>query len=145
MRRSFEWLDNQIRATRSEPQRLCFQVPEDVAAIHLIRCRRSPAELREPRFRFALERFGSGRDPLGILEAVPIDFVKIDGALVQGLTGDQELQQRVRLLVERPRNAHRDHRRTRRGCQHHGRAVADRRAVHPGLLRHEPEEIVLRS
>ncbi|HTU60137.1 MAG TPA: EAL domain-containing protein, partial [Polyangiales bacterium] len=31
---------------------------------------------------------------------VALNFVKIDGALVQSLTRDAELQQRVRLLVE---------------------------------------------
>ena len=44
--------------------------------------------------------FGSGRDSPGLLESVPLDFVKIDGALVQGLARDPQLQQRVRGLVE---------------------------------------------
>ena len=35
-----------------------------------------------------------------MLESVPLDFVKIDGAIIQGLTGDPQLQQRVRILVE---------------------------------------------
>jgi len=31
---------------------------------------------------------------------VPLDFVKIDGAVIQGLAADPQLQQRVRALVE---------------------------------------------
>ena len=46
------------------------------------------AALRERRFRFALEGFGGGRGSLGMLDSVPMDFVKIDGALIQGLAGD---------------------------------------------------------
>ena len=94
------WLDNQVRATRSEPNRLCFQAQEDVVATHLDRVQKLSAELRARGFRFAVDRFGSGRDPQGLLASTSVDFVKIDGALVQGLTSNQELQQRVRLLVE---------------------------------------------
>ena len=49
---------------------------------------------------FALENFGSGRDSHSLLESVPLDFIKIDGALMQGLSTHVENQQRVRLLVE---------------------------------------------
>jgi EAL domain-containing protein (putative c-di-GMP-specific phosphodiesterase class I) len=35
-----------------------------------------------------------------LLDAVPLDFVKIDGALVQSLAADQALQQRTRTLVD---------------------------------------------
>ena len=94
------WLDNQVRATRSEPNRLCFQAQEDVVATHLDRVQKLSAELRARGFRFAVDRFGSGRDPQGLLASTAIDFVKIDGALVQGLTSNQELQQRVKVLVE---------------------------------------------
>ena len=56
--------------------------------------------LRSRGFRFALERFGSGRDPQSMFEALGLDFIKIDGALVQGLATNTELQQRVRMLVD---------------------------------------------
>jgi EAL domain-containing protein (putative c-di-GMP-specific phosphodiesterase class I) len=35
-----------------------------------------------------------------MLESVSLDFVKIDGAVIQGLAADSQLQQRVRALVE---------------------------------------------
>ena len=94
-----EWLDGHIRSTRAEPGRVCFQVPEEVAA-SLPQVRVLSGALRQRGFRFALEGFGSGRDSPGMLEAMPLDFVKIDGALVQGLARDAQLQQRVRGLVE---------------------------------------------
>ena len=46
------------------------------------------------------ERFGAGRDPHGLLNSVPLDFIKIDGALIQGLAANPETQQRVRALVD---------------------------------------------
>jgi multidomain signaling protein FimX len=94
-----EWLDGHIRSTRAEPSRVCFQVTEDVAA-SFPQVRLLAGGLRQRGFRFALESFGSGRDPHGLLESVPLDFVKVDGALVQGLARDAQLQQRVRMLVE---------------------------------------------
>ncbi|MHB8812542.1 MAG: EAL domain-containing response regulator [Steroidobacteraceae bacterium] len=94
-----EWLDGHIRSTRAEPSRVCFQVTEDVAA-SFPQVRVLAGGLRQRGFRFALESFGSGRDPHGLLESVPLDFVKVDGALVQGLARDAQLQQRVRMLVE---------------------------------------------
>ncbi|MGH8297440.1 MAG: EAL domain-containing protein, partial [Steroidobacteraceae bacterium] len=74
-----EWLDAHIRSTRAEPQRVCFQVTEEVAAA-FPQVRALAEALRQRGFRFALESFGSGRDSQGLLESVPLDFVKIDGA-----------------------------------------------------------------
>jgi multidomain signaling protein FimX len=94
-----EWLDGHIRSTRADPQRVCFQVTEEVAA-GFPQVRVLAGGLRQRGFRFALESFGSGRDSHGLIGSVPLDFVKIDGALVQGLARDAQLQQRVRALVE---------------------------------------------
>jgi diguanylate cyclase (GGDEF)-like protein len=96
----FDWLDNHVRASRADPSRLCFQVPESVAATLITQATTLAKSLRQRGFRFALEAFGSGRDPHGMLNSMPLDFVKIDGALVQGLAGDAELQGKIRNLVE---------------------------------------------
>ena len=65
--RSFvEWLDNHLRSSRAEPQRLCFQITEESAAsLRPARFSALAAALRQRRFRFALEGFGSGRDSMG--------------------------------------------------------------------------------
>ncbi len=94
-----EWLDGHIRSTRAEPTRVCFQVTEEVAS-SFPQVRILAGGLRQRGFRFALEAFGSGRDSQALLQSIPLDFVKIDGALVQGLARDAQLQQRVRGLVE---------------------------------------------
>jgi EAL domain-containing protein (putative c-di-GMP-specific phosphodiesterase class I) len=95
-----DWLDNHVRSSRADPQRLCFQVNDQAASQYLTQIKALSDSLRKRGFRFAIEGFGSGRDPQGMLESVPLDFVKIDGAIIQGLTGDPQLQQRVRVLVE---------------------------------------------
>ncbi len=99
-----DWLDNQIRATRAEPGRLSFQVREEIAATHITQTQNLSSALHERGFRFALDNFGSGRDPHGLLSLVKLDFIKIDGALIQSLTGDPEIQMKVRTLVEDARH-----------------------------------------
>ena len=95
-----DWLDNHIRASRAEPGRLCFQIPEAVAASQISEATALASQLRNRGFRFALDAFGSGRDPMGMLGNFPLDFIKIDGAIVQGLASDPDAQAKVRGFVE---------------------------------------------
>ena len=50
-------------------------------------------------FGFAIEHFGLSRDPAQLLQHVPADYVKIDGSLMQGLSSNDSLQEKVRVLV----------------------------------------------
>jgi diguanylate cyclase (GGDEF)-like protein/PAS domain S-box-containing protein len=141
-----DWLENHVRSSRAEPQRLCFQVTEEIAASYITQVRALATALRQRGFRFALDSFGSGRDSQGLLDSVPLDFVKIDGAIVQGLTGDPLLQQRVRTLVEAA---------TKRLIQTIGERVEDANTMAvlwqvgvqyiQGYFVNEPEQVVLRA
>jgi multidomain signaling protein FimX len=139
-----EWLDTHLRSSRAQPQRLCFQITEETASVHVPEVKALASALRERKFRFALEGFGSGRNSSGMLDSVPLDFVKIDGTLVQGLAGDPQLQQRVRLLVEAAR---------KNGIQTVAERVEDANTMAvlwqigvqyiQGYFVNEPEEVVL--
>jgi EAL domain-containing protein (putative c-di-GMP-specific phosphodiesterase class I) len=141
-----DWLDNHIRNSRAEPARLCFQVPESVAASHIEQLQTLAAALRKRGFRFALEAFGAGRDPHGLLANIELDFVKIDGAIVQALAQDTEMQSRVRNLVEAA---------SRRKIQTIAERVEDANTMAvlwqlgvqyiQGYFVHAPEEVVLHS
>ena len=141
-----DWLENHVRSSRAEPQRLCFQVTEEVASNYIAQVRPLATSLRQKGFRFALDNFGSGRDSQGLLESIPLDFVKIDGAIVQGLTGDPALQQRVRVLVEQA---------TKRLIQTIGERVEDANTMAvlwqvgvqyiQGYFVNEPEQVVLKA
>ena len=139
-----EWLDNHLRSSRAEPQRLCFQITEESAASHVTQVKALAAVLRSRRFRFALEGFGSGRDSAGMLESLPLDFVKIDGTIIQELATDPQLQQRVRTLVEAAR---------KRNIQTIGERVEDANTMAvlwqvgvqyiQGYFINEPEQVVM--
>jgi len=142
----FGWLDNQLRATRAQPGRLCFQVHEDTAANHLREFRELASAMHQRGFRFALERFGSGRDPRALLSAAPLAFIKIDGALVQRLTRDQDLQQRLRALVSEARGLKVDTIAERVEDANTMAVLWQIGVQHvQGYLIHAPEQVVLRG
>jgi len=141
-----EWLDAQLKATLAEPQRLCVQFTEEVATRYQQPLRQLLDELRKRRVRAALEDFGRGPDSLGLLEALAIDFLKIDGSLMQGIAGSPELQQRVGAIAAAA---------GRRAVQTIAERIEDANTmavvwqlgVHyiQGYLVHAGEEVVLKS
>ena len=94
------WLEAQLKSLKIEPKRLCIQVSEDIATQYIRQTKELATGLRKLGFRFALEHFGAGRDPLKLLTDIPMDFIKVDGSLMQGLSTNQLQQQRVKGLVE---------------------------------------------
>jgi len=97
------WLRVQLSTLGIEPKRLCIQVTEEVAARHPTETRTQARALKDLGLRFALEHFGIGIDPLSLLDTLPLDFIKIDGSLMQGLTGDELLQSKVGSLIDAAR------------------------------------------
>ena len=94
------WLDTQLKSLKIEAKRICIQVTEDLANQYVRQTKELAENLRKLGFRFALEHFGTGRDPLKLLTDVDMNFIKIDGSLMQGLSTNQIQQQRVKGLVE---------------------------------------------
>jgi EAL domain-containing protein (putative c-di-GMP-specific phosphodiesterase class I) len=140
------WFDTQLKASHADPDRLCIQVTEDVASRHLQPMQRLLGELRPRKIHLALEHFGTGRDSQGLMSALPVDYIKIDGSMMQGLTGSPEAQQRVRSIVVAAGE---------RGIETVAERIEDANTmavvwqlgVHhiQGFLVHAPEEIVLKS
>ncbi len=140
------WLATRLKATGTNPQRLCLQVTEQAALHQAPQVRQLAGALRELRVRFAIEHFGNGADPMNLIESLPLDFIKIDGSLMQGLAGNTELQQRVRSIAEAA---------TRRDILTVAERIEDANTMAvvwqlgvqyiQGYLVHAPEEVVLKS
>jgi multidomain signaling protein FimX len=136
----------QLKSTLAEPQRLCLQITEAVATRHLPQTTQLVNALRARGFRFALEHYGADQHSQSLIGVLPMDFVKIDGSLMQGLGGSPDLQRRVRVIAEA-------------AARHNIQTVAERiedantMAVVwqlgvqyiQGYLVHAPEEVVLKS
>jgi diguanylate cyclase (GGDEF)-like protein/PAS domain S-box-containing protein len=94
------WLGNQLKASKVDPSRICFQVTEETAAQYITQTREMIKALKPMGFRLALEHLGAGRDPVSLVQNLAVDFVKIDGSLMQGLASNPILQQKVKGLVD---------------------------------------------
>jgi multidomain signaling protein FimX len=97
------WVAAQLRSMALEPRRLCIQVTEEHATRHPAETRNLARGLKDAGMRFALEHYGTSIDPLGVLNSMPLDFIKIDGSLMQGLPDDPTLQARVGTLIDAAR------------------------------------------
>jgi EAL domain-containing protein (putative c-di-GMP-specific phosphodiesterase class I) len=95
-----DWLKTQIATGAHVPARICFQITETIAEQYMNAAVSQLGALKKLGFRIALERFGAGRDPFKLLTMAPLDFIKIDGALIQDLSSNFETQAVVKKLVE---------------------------------------------
>ena len=99
-----DWLGKAVRSSGVAPRTLCFQVSEENATQYLTQTKALAEQLRVMGHRFALENFGVGRDSGRILAQTPMDFLKIDGSLMQTLATDHVLQEKVRAYVHAAAN-----------------------------------------
>jgi EAL domain-containing protein (putative c-di-GMP-specific phosphodiesterase class I) len=94
-----DWLTKAVQISGTAPRSLCFQVSEENATQYLTQTQELAQQLRAMGHRFAIENFGVGRDSGRILAQTPMDFLKIDGSLMQSIATDQVLQEKVRVYV----------------------------------------------
>jgi EAL domain-containing protein (putative c-di-GMP-specific phosphodiesterase class I) len=121
-------------------------VTEDAAARNAEATQTLATELKRRHVRFALEHFGTGRNFEDMLTRLKPDFVKIDGSLMQGLSGNPELQERVRSIAKAAEAS---------GAQTVAERIEDANTMAvvwqlgvqyiQGYLVHAPEQVVLKS
>jgi diguanylate cyclase (GGDEF)-like protein len=95
-----DWVEDQIKQAGLKPSKICFQISESVAAKHLKQSKAIAEKLRGIGFQIAVDHLGCGDDPRKLLENFPLDIIKIDGSLMQGLHRNSEMQDKVRGIAE---------------------------------------------
>jgi diguanylate cyclase (GGDEF)-like protein len=94
------WLRQQIQASGIAASQIVFQLSEELIHAQPREARSLQGLLSALGIEFAIEHFGASGDPAALLKRMPVNYVKIDGALMQGLANDRPQQDKVKNLVE---------------------------------------------
>ena len=94
-----DWLAKAVESSGVAPQKLCFQVREEDATQYLTQTKALAGQLKARGHLFAIEHFGVGHDSMRVLTSTPMQYLKIDGSLMQTLATDQALQEKVRKFI----------------------------------------------
>lgn len=83
-----EFIVDAIGRHEVTPARLCFEITETAVVANLASARHFIQVLRGMGCHFSLDDFGSGLSSFGYLKSLPVDSLKIDGAIVRGVVED---------------------------------------------------------
>lgn len=79
------FLQEQIALHGVDPHTLCFEITETAAITHLPNAIRLVNALKALGCRFSMDDFGAGVSSFSSLKNLPVDFLKIDGAIVKDM------------------------------------------------------------
>ncbi|MBI5936743.1 MAG: EAL domain-containing protein [Betaproteobacteria bacterium] len=87
--RFLEYVEAQFLEHAPPPGSICFEITETAAITNLPHTLKFIETFKAHGCRFALDDFGSGVSSFGYLKSLPVDILKIDGALIRGIAGNR--------------------------------------------------------
>ena len=93
------WINEQLKENRLVSDGIVFEIPERTVIDDLTRARAFVEAMNTLNCPVALEHYGNSDQPQ-LLNHLPVDILKIDGGLINGLSGNKENQARVQAILE---------------------------------------------
>ena len=84
-----EFIHTEISNSGVPPECICFEVTETAAVAKMNKAVRFMESIRDIGCSFSLDDFGSGTSSFGYLKRLPVDFLKIDGAIIRDMVVDE--------------------------------------------------------
>jgi diguanylate cyclase (GGDEF)-like protein/PAS domain S-box-containing protein len=83
-----EYVNKEFEKNGIPGSKICFEITETAAIANFASASRLITDLKKRGCQFALDDFGSGLCSFAYLRALPVDFLKIDGAFVKNIVDD---------------------------------------------------------
>lgn len=83
-----DFVHAEIRTSRIPPEAICFEITETAAVANLTKAAEFMKSLGKLGCSFSLDDFGAGISSFGYLKNLPVDQLKIDGAIVRDIVFD---------------------------------------------------------
>lgn len=96
---TIEYILERILHYQYPTDKIVFEITETSAIDDIEQANSFINRLREEGIRFALDDFGTGYSSLSYLKQLPVDFLKIDRSLVQGLLSDAKAPEVLKSIV----------------------------------------------
>ncbi len=94
------WIANTLEELNFPPRKVIFEVTESIALNHLVQTRNLCHKLNELGVKIALDHFGTRFKSIKLLDELKLDYVKIDGTIVQHLGKNKGHQAVVKQIVK---------------------------------------------
>lgn len=93
----FAWVEKMLQDTAVSPQRIAFEITENLLIRHTEKVLRILQALTDKGFTFSMDDFGTGYSSFARLKQLPFHTLKIDRSLVENIAGNSEKE---RTLVQ---------------------------------------------
>jgi diguanylate cyclase (GGDEF)-like protein/PAS domain S-box-containing protein len=95
-----EFIKAELEESKLNPASVCFEITETSAISSIKKAINIITKLKDIGVKFALDDFGSGLSSFGYLKDLPVDYLKIDGAFVKNIVGNDKDRAIVRSINE---------------------------------------------
>ena len=95
------WVSNVVNSAKLRGEhRLVFEVAESDVITRIKETENFISGLGKPVCEFAIDHYGTTDQSIKIVKELPVDYVKIHGAMVNQISQDEKIRERVKNLIE---------------------------------------------